>query len=165
MGTGKTSVGKRLSQLLKKKFVDLDRLIEEKYKTQISDIFKNGGEILFREYERNTLISLKGQKNFILACGGGTVLSQRNVLFLEKLGKIYCLKCDESTIRRRIEGSDRPLVCNNFKKKINQLIKEREKYYGIFNIQIDTTHISVDDVCQKIIKYHFGTDTQEKVGL
>ena len=49
MGSGKTSVGIRLSSLINKQFFDLDEFIEEKYNQKIHNIFSTKGEIYFRK--------------------------------------------------------------------------------------------------------------------
>ena len=73
MGCGKSSVGKKLSQKLNVKFVDLDSVIEKKYSKSISQIFNDLGEIKFRSIENSELNSvLSNYKNCVLSLGGGT---------------------------------------------------------------------------------------------
>ena len=63
MGSGKTSIGKLVSKKLKLKFLDIDQLIEENLKMDISKIFSKKGEKFFRDLEeKTTLEALKKKK-------------------------------------------------------------------------------------------------------
>ena len=53
MGVGKSTVGRRLAKKLSFDFIDIDKVIEEKEKSSISEIFKTKGEIYFRKIESN----------------------------------------------------------------------------------------------------------------
>ena len=76
MGSGKTSIGKKISKILKIKFYDLDKLIENKFKKTVNEIFREQGEINFRKKERVLLENILNKKKiFILSLGGGTPVS------------------------------------------------------------------------------------------
>src|SRR5690625_5063936 len=77
MGAGKTTIGQKLSEILKLSFIDVDQYIEKKYETDIPTIFKTYGEEKFREYE---MISLKELTKYaIVATGGGIVEKKENI--------------------------------------------------------------------------------------
>ena len=73
MGSGKSVVGSRLSEVTSKPFIDLDTEIENETGLSIPELFKVKGEIFFRKKEQEVLRSLlKKETSFVLATGGGT---------------------------------------------------------------------------------------------
>jgi uridylate kinase len=70
MGSGKTTVGKKLASLLKLSFIDLDAYIEGKHRKKISEIFAEKGEDEFRKIERRALIDVSQIENAIVIGGG-----------------------------------------------------------------------------------------------
>ena len=78
MGSGKTSIGKIISNKLKLDFYDVDNIIEEHLKMKISEIFFKKGEGFFRKIEEKITIDTLKKKNIVLALGGGSFLN-RNV--------------------------------------------------------------------------------------
>ena len=79
MGTGKTEVGRELSRLLNMKLVDVDTEIEKSRQMTINEIFKQFGELRFREIETEMIRKLSERKDVIISTGGGAVLRQENV--------------------------------------------------------------------------------------
>mgnify|MGYP003313262708 CR=1 FL=1 len=77
MGCGKSSVGRKLSQLLCCPFMDLDSVIEERTGRSIPDIFANDGEAAFRQMELDTLQNILREvgRQSVLSLGGGTVMT------------------------------------------------------------------------------------------
>ena len=73
MGSGKTSIGKKISKILNVNFFDLDELIEKKYNKSVKNIFDDFGEIQFRKKEKEVLEKIMSKKKlFVLSLGGGT---------------------------------------------------------------------------------------------
>ena len=69
MGTGKTSVGKRLADLLHWQYVDVDETIEKQIMMSISEYFKTQGEPSFRDIESSTLYELLSQQQYVISTG------------------------------------------------------------------------------------------------
>lgn len=152
MGTGKSTVGKSLSEKLKNSFIDIDQEIEKREKITINEIFKIKGEKYFRNIESKILIECK---NEIVSCGGGIILNKKNRNFLKDNGFNIHLKCSINTIIKRIENtSSRPLLNEkNLKNDLLEIKKTRMRYYkNIANITILTDYMSLDDVCNEIIQ-------------
>src|SRR4030042_4082888 len=101
-GSGKTTVGRRLADRLKLRFVDTDDLIEERQGNPVSDIVKSHGWGHFRKLERNTIEEISKEDHLIIAPGGGAVLDQENVKALRKNGFIIWLKADKQSLLRRM---------------------------------------------------------------
>ena len=77
MGVGKSTIGKKLARKLKLKFIDIDRLIEKKEKSSISEIFSQNGESYFRKIEKNITLEELKKDNCVIALGGGTFLNKK----------------------------------------------------------------------------------------
>jgi len=154
MGTGKTVVGRELARKLGRIYVDVDRLIEEKEGCLISDIFKTKGERYFRRIETETIKEVCEEEDAVISVGGGAVLKKENLDLLRKKGVIFCLWADPDVIFHRVKDSDkRPLLEGfpNKKKRIKQLLKEREPFYRCADVSIDTSRLEVKEVADKII--------------
>ncbi len=154
MGTGKSSVGRKLAQLQKWNFVDLDELIELKEQRRIVDIFAHDGEPYFRKVEKKVLKQVATQKKFVVACGGGAVLDPGNIKLMKKTGKIVCLSADCKTILARVSsGQGRPILnVGNPAKRIELLLKLRAPYYAQADIAVNTCRLSVNQVAGKIAR-------------
>ena len=130
MGSGKTTTGTKLAKLLKMEFVDLDRWIEQKENTTVAEIFAKKGEAYFRALETQAAKILGGEKGKVIACGGGTVLKEENVLALKQNGKIFYLSVDAESIKSRLKGdTTRPLLAKDTESNIASLLKIREPIY------------------------------------
>ena len=153
MGTGKTTAGKKVAQKKKWQFIDLDELIELKEKRSISDIFAKEGETYFRKIEKNTLLKVSREKNFVVACGGGIVLDKENIKIMKKTGITVCLTASAAAILKRTSAfTHRPLLrAADPKKQIELLLKLRAPYYAQADKIIDTSRLAVDGVVKKII--------------
>ena len=87
MGSGKTTIGRKLAKLIEYSFVDTDSEIEDDQGCSVSEIFKYGGEECFREMETRLLEKLKNIDNSVIATGGGIVLREENRKMLKGIGK------------------------------------------------------------------------------
>lgn len=128
MGAGKTSVGRELSKITGRKFVDTDELIEEAQGQTISGIFAEKGEDYFRNLEYETCVKTADIKNAVISTGGGAVTFERNVNALKKGAKIVFIDTPFDVICARVgDASTRPMFKNreNAQKLFNE---RREKY-------------------------------------
>jgi shikimate kinase len=112
--SGKTTIGKTLSQLSNKDFIDTDDLIEnsyfQKYGVQLNcrQIYKKEGESYFRALETDQIASLVHVKNSIIAIGGGAVCEAKNVGHLKSLGLLIYLKMPLKQLWQRVSGCGIP---------------------------------------------------------
>jgi shikimate kinase len=153
MGTGKTTVGKKLAALQKHTFIDLDDLIESKEKRKISDIFAARGEPYFRAIEKKALQEVSQKEDLVVGCGGGIVIDKENIALMKATGKIICLSATPEIILKRTSGrTHRPLLnVADPKAKIASLLENRASCYALADETIDTSHLSPDEVVKKII--------------
>lgn len=132
MGSGKTSVGKWLANLIGNRFYDSDIEIEKRTGLNIPWIFEHEGEKIFRRRETKIISSLCKLNNIILSTGGGAVLIEANRHHLSKNGIVVYLMVSAETQLKRITCTDksRPLfIKHNSKEKLQKLNKEREILY------------------------------------
>ena len=132
MGSGKTTVGLRLSYRLRRPVIDTDKEIEREEQRTISDIFATDGEAYFRDRETACLRKLIGSANQqIISVGGGLPVREQNRELLHKLGQVFYLRAKEETIYERVkDDTTRPLLQGNDPlSKIRALLNERDPYY------------------------------------
>lgn len=155
MGTGKTAVGKLLSDLLKLEFVDLDALIEKEQGITISEIFTDKGEAYFRELEAAVLKGVARKNDLVVSCGGGIVINPGNISLMKKSGFCVCLFASIKTILSRTAGqSHRPLLnVAHPEQAIEELLKARAPFYAQADLSIDTSSITVLEAANMIIQY------------
>lgn len=112
MGCGKTSVGKRVAKLLDRQFCDLDHYIEKKAGMTVTEIFAKEGEAGFRAREAQAVEEVAAQKSLVIASGGGTVLTQKNVDCFHRYGaKILFLDVPVAALQERLKNDKRrPLL-------------------------------------------------------
>ena len=92
MGTGKTTIGRRLAHRTGLSFADTDTLVVERAGLSIPEIFRLHGEPAFRELEREVLAGLAGGEPRVLSTGGGIVLDPGNRARLRALGWVVWLE-------------------------------------------------------------------------
>ena len=155
MGTGKSTVAKRLSSIYHLEVVEMDELIEKRQGMKISDIFAKYGEEYFRKLETDLLNEIQSKKNVVVSCGGGTPLRNENVEAMKKNGKVVLLNATAESIFERVKNNhDRPLLENN---KNVDYIREmldgrKDKYFAAADFIIETDNKSKDQICKEIGK-------------
>lgn len=154
MGSGKTSVGQKLAEKLNKRFIDLDEAIEEKEGVSISDIFLNKGEDYFREIEREVLVEVAEEHDFVVSTGGGIVLNSDNLKIMKKTGITVSLLASPEVVYERVKDSNlRPLLeVEDPMAEIKRLLFERAHFYIKSDIIVDTSDLSIDEAANQILE-------------
>ncbi len=153
MGTGKTTVSKRLSRDMELPEVDMDAYIVEHENMKISEIFDKSGEDGFRKIETECLKEIQEEKGRIVSCGGGAVLKNENVECMKKGGVIVLLTATPETIYERVkDNDDRPILNGNMNVPfIEQLMnKRKERYLEVADVIIVTDNKSVSEISSEI---------------
>ncbi len=153
MGTGKSTVGLLLSEMLSKEFVDTDQVIEDLY-GPIPEIFAKEGEDAFRHREREVGQQLSQRENLVIATGGKLLLDPVNAEILSVNGRIFCLRAPLEEIIKRLREEEnlgqRPLLdSKSFEEDIKELFEARERAYGAFE-QVDTAGYSPSEIAMEI---------------
>lgn len=151
-GSGKSTIGRRISGKLGIPFYDTDTLIEGRAGCTIPEIFLTIGEAGFRDIERETIASLP-EGPAVIATGGGAVMDQRNAESLRKEAHIIFLTADPKVLEARIAGSSRPpLTALSLSDEIRQISKVRMPVYrGLADICIDTGSMNTDEAASDIL--------------
>lgn len=155
MGTGKSTVGRRLARDLGLRFFDMDELIERQAGVPIKELFKTHGEERFRKMEGEVIERLKAGEfgdGLVVSTGGGAVVKSANREALRSWGMLICLSASVEEILKRVgEKEDRPLLATGEKRKsVEKLLKEREDAYKDCDLMVDTTGSTVEDVVERI---------------
>lgn len=146
MGSGKSSVGKKLSKEMNYNFIDTDNFIEKQTNRKIEDFFDKGEEKIFRKKEKEFLQNFNSE-NTIISTGGGMACSAKNITLMKKKGVIVYLFI---TLKEAIKRThfNRPLLKN--RGNIDSLFKKRLHFYKNANIIISVDKKTVEDVSRRI---------------
>lgn len=155
MGTGKTTVSHKLSELLGYEEIDTDAWIAQRQNRSISEIFETQGEQAFRDMETELLRELGEEKHKIVSCGGGMALRQENVRLMQENGVVVLLTAEPETILSRVQGDDgRPVLNGNMNVAyIKELLAKRNPFYQeAGEVEIATDLYSPEEIAKEIGK-------------
>nr|AFK45491.1 unknown [Lotus japonicus] len=152
MGSGKTTVGKILSEVLSYSFFDSDALIEEEVdKTSVADIFKNYGEAFFRNKETEILKKLSMMRRDVISTGGGAVVKPTNWKYMHKGISVWLDVPVEALARRitKVGTNSRPLLhyeagdayTKTFM-RLSSLFEERSEAHANANARVSLENIA-----------------------
>lgn len=133
-GSGKSSIGSKVAQNLNADFSDIDQLIEDQNKSNISQIFEQHGESSFRQMEHEVLISVfnkikSSKKTAIISTGGGILSNPDNIPYLKQLGFVIWIYSPLSTSIQRIKDiNNRPLL-SDLDTAYNLFNSRKEDYF------------------------------------
>ena len=156
MGSGKTSVGLKLSYRLRMPVEDTDKLIERREGRSISEIFAEEGEEAFRKKETALLCDLTEKKQRVIySVGGGTPIRPENREILKRLGTVVYLRIRPETVYERLKGdTTRPLLqCENPLQRIRELMESRkDAYTDCADVIVDVDNLDMECILNKICK-------------
>ncbi|MBI4929392.1 MAG: shikimate kinase [Bacteroidetes bacterium] len=158
MGSGKSTVGKRLAEKLNLDFIDFDRHIEQEKGKTIAEIFDAEGEEKFRLLEREHLIKLLAKDNAVISLGGGSPCFHNNMEIINKNGTSVYIEMDAEALVKRLADSrnKRPLIRGmnevDLKFFIETNLKKRQSIYRQAHHTIKVDKQNSDDLAAQIIK-------------
>jgi len=135
MGCGKSTIGRKLAELLEISFVDLDKYIEERYFKSIPTIFFEEGEEGFREKERISLLEVSQFENVVVGTGGGAPCFFDNMEVMNNNGITVYIAPDTEVLAARLLKSktERPLIIGKSREElisfINDALLKRAPFY------------------------------------
>ena len=154
MGTGKTTIGRRLASRTGKPFADTDAIVVERAGLSIAEIFRLHGESAFRDLESEVLASLDPTEPRILSTGGGIVLRPENRERLRALGLVVWLRASPAEILARISrNTQRPLMQTpDPAATIRELLTTREPLYReSAHWTLETTGLPIPETVHRIL--------------
>lgn len=156
MASGKSRLGRELSEKIGYDFHDLDDAFEEQYRISILDFFDKYGELNFRRIEENFLLETIKLDNIVISTGGGTPCYYKNMDFILKNGLSIYIRLDIPSLLERLRNirKKRPLLkdvpSNKLESFVIEQILEREQFYLKANIIIEGPVINVDKILKKL---------------
>jgi shikimate kinase len=157
--SGKSATAKALRWKAGFRFVDLDRVIENRYEqrhgTRLTcrEIFRGAGADGFTQFENEALRSLSALRNAVLSTGGRAPMNPDNQPLLKALGKIVYLKCGVDTVLRRMARKGSPLSMGRTPEDIAQEWEKRDPVYAeLADITIDNDTITPDETASIILE-------------
>jgi len=151
MGSGKSSVGRRVAEIIGLPFVDLDQKIEEFAGMTVMEIFATQGEAVFRELEARAVADALGRTGRVVALGGGAVMDEASWRLIRKDNVVVRLRATpRATLRRLRGGAGRPLAAS--REQLLRLLNSREPRYAQAAHQVNTTGRSVASVAASVAR-------------
>jgi shikimate kinase len=131
MGAGKTTIGRRLAQALRREFLDSDQEIERRAGASIPLIFEVEGESGFRLREKTVIAELTQRAEIVLATGGGAILDPGNRHCLIGRGLVVYLRASvDEQLRRTRQDDNRPLLQTaDPRARLAELFRQRDPLY------------------------------------
>jgi len=139
MGSGKSTIGKRVSEVLDLQFIDMDEEIERREGRRVRRIFEEDGEEYFRLKEKELLRELVERDNVVVATGGGVVIDPENRELLKKEKTLF-LYAPPEVLMERVTTENRPLLREG-KERIREIWEKRKQFYAEFR-RIDTSKLN-----------------------
>jgi shikimate kinase len=154
MGAGKSTVGRRLAQLLSLEFVDSDKVIEQRTGASIPLIFEMEGEAGFRRRETEIIDELTQRTGIVVATGGGAILAEYNRECLRRGTVIYLDTSVNQQLQRTRYDKNRPLLqTGNPAARLAELMAIRKPlYHSSADIVVSTDGDSVRSVVRNILR-------------
>ena len=157
-GSGKSTVGRLLANLLGWQFVDTDELLSEQSNMPVGQALIELGEERFRQMETEALIDAASQERVVIATGGGMVISATNREFMREQGLTVYLQLSVDTAWPRIQeqiwqtGAVRPLIAGeDGQQRLHDLYEARKAWYEQADVHLNTEILAPAKVANKII--------------
>ena len=150
MGSGKTTLGRKLAAKMGYEFIDLDHKLEQQVELSIAEYFSFFGEDAFRRLESEILKKTPYPDNVIISTGGGLPCYFDNMDWMKENGKVVYIKLSPKTLADRLEAGkeERPLLQDkhgdDLIKFIEQKLAEREGFYAQATIIADGLSLNAE---------------------
>lgn len=161
-GSGKSTVGRQVAELLRWDFIDTDMLLSERCGMPVGQVLVEYGEQRFRQMESEVLISVNDKKSVVIATGGGVIISEASRAFMREHGLTVYLETSVETAWQRVQeqihqsGNDavRPLVGEtNGQQRLQDLYDVRKQWYEQAALCINTDKDPPDIVSKRIAAF------------
>jgi shikimate kinase/3-dehydroquinate synthase len=154
MASGKSSVGKRVSELAGRPFIDLDARIEARFGAKVSRIFAEQGELAFRRAEQDELVSaLAAGDAPVIAVGGGCLVRRELRLRAIDEAVVVSLQVTADDVVERLgqEDASRPNLGGDTRRRAEELLELRAQAYAEAHARLETRGASTHDVALKAL--------------
>lgn len=158
MGSGKTSVGRRLAKRLDMRFVDADEEIEAAAHMTIPEIFARHGEAYFRNGEHRVIARVLAEGPVVLATGGGAFMNEATRLAIAQNGISIWLKAELTVLIERVmrrPAGDRPMLTQggrSAEENMANLMQVRYPIYALADVTVETRDVSHEVVVDEVLE-------------
>jgi len=158
-GTGKSTVGRKIADILKMPFYDTDELVRKRTGRVIKEIVEEGGWGSFRKEEKKIIRRLSSVRGSVIATGGGAVMDEGNLNILRKRGVFIWLTADVGTMIERMEkdkisDEQRPSLSKDdlYRETADMLELRMPVYSDLADFTVDTSGKDIDGVAGEICR-------------
>jgi shikimate kinase len=155
MGSGKSTIGRRVASTLAMDFIDCDQELERRLGVEVGLIFDIEGESGFRDRETRMLSELCSRKNLVIATGGGVVISPENCDIIGRRGFVIYLETPvDQQLERLCMDKKRPLLqTSDRREKLEALALLRNPLYEqLADLTIQSTNRSLTNMTRLVCK-------------
>lgn len=159
MGSGKTTIGKKVAEKLQWQFLDMDEIIEKRYEMEVADIFRLYGEGEFRGAEQDVLQELSSVDNVIISTGGGAPCFFDNMDQMKRTGMTIYINLTPTVLAERLLATNlgsRPILAQLKKEELEKFIAEnlskRNSFYTQAQHQISGTDEEIVNNVMQIVQ-------------
>ncbi len=153
MGSGKTTVGRRVAAAMGLDFYDTDEFLKKSEKMPVAQIIAKKGEKYFEGAQRFAVMNLCENANALISTGGNTVMDKQNMEMLKKNGILVWLRASADTVYQNTKESHnkRPELAGLSVSEIAAMLKEREPYYSDCDIVVSVDGRDLDSIVEKVL--------------
>lgn len=154
MGVGKSTVGRRLADMMGSDFVDADDEIEKAAQRSIAEIFEEFGEAYFRDGERRVIGRLMEERHGVIATGGGAFVDpDTRALILAEAIAVWINSDIDTLVERTSRRNTRPLLQNGDPREIlTRLYNERKPFYSQAQVTVMSKNAPHAETAEAILK-------------
>ena len=160
MGTGKSTIGRKIAKRTELPFLDTDKMVEEAEGATVADIITFAGEEYFRKAERKALEQTAEMENVIVSTGGGLPIWGDNMEWIEEHGvSIYLKRAPEQILSRlsphgrQKRPKFRGLNDEELLAFMHSHLAEREPVYARASVVIDCSQVSDDEIEERLAEF------------
>ena len=152
MGTGKSSVGRKLAEELHMEFYDADEEMAKVTGLDLMTLYWKCGKIRFQSEEELMLCKLLRKENSVIATGGTLEINNERLEAIRKSGMLVCLKADKESIRQRVNRKENRPLLRGESDKLQQHYASSKSWEQAADLVVDTTERSFVEIVQMICR-------------
>jgi shikimate kinase len=163
MGSGKSTLGKRLAKKIDYEFIDMDELLEQQEGMSVTDIFEQKGEEYFRQKETELIQQFDPEHNKVIATGGGSPCFKQNMEIMNHKGITIYLRMTPAGLVNRLRNATelRPLLKNlttdeQLLEYISGKLQNRDPYYLLSKCIIKAENVKPEHVISLVFDTSFS---------